>query len=86
MRAYQQQYPDNDVTATILVTVDRNQYAPRFEGIPYQTEISVDTQPGTNVFTVSASDRDGVRTPLLKLSLLLTFIFLTSQVEIYALT
>ncbi|XP_064610242.1 protocadherin Fat 4-like [Liolophura sinensis] len=61
VRAYQQQYPDNDATATILVRVDRNQYTPIFEGVPYQREISVDTRPGTNVFTVSASDRDGDR-------------------------
>ncbi|GFR89571.1 protocadherin Fat 4 [Elysia marginata] len=49
-------------SAIVNINVLRNQFAPVFINTPYQSTIQPGTTPGTNIFTVTATDSD-LRTP-----------------------
>ncbi|WAQ96421.1 FAT4-like protein [Mya arenaria] len=47
--------------ATVTITVIRNENCPVFQNTPYSTDISQSVATGTSVFSVTATDADGVR-------------------------
>ena len=61
VRAYDTAYPDQIATATVAITVSRNEYSPEFTQSPYRVTINETLALGTCILTVSASDQDGDR-------------------------
>ena len=64
MKAYDTAYPDQTDTATVAISVSRNEFAPEFLQSPYRVTINETLALGTCILTVSAVDQDGVGVPL----------------------
>ena len=50
--------PVRTAEARIQINVHRNQYPPRFRGLPYRQTVSENKRPGLGVFTVFPEDPD----------------------------
>ena len=77
MRTYDPQYPLDTATATVQISVTRNENPPVFDQQLYQANISETTSIGVSVVRVNATDRDGVSWVLL---IFISFSFLASFV------
>lgn len=60
MGAYDSLVPYEVATATVLITVTRNENEPIFLEEPYQVALSESTIVGTSVYRITANDADGV--------------------------
>lgn len=58
MVAYDGGTPSKSSTATVVITVDRNLYAPVFSPDRYETTILEIASPGDSIATVLATDQD----------------------------
>lgn len=59
--AFDETYPDNDVSKMITVRVTRNANAPRFSQASYTQRVSESFPIGGEIMTAVATDPDGVR-------------------------
>ncbi|KAJ8319080.1 hypothetical protein KUTeg_004171 [Tegillarca granosa] len=57
--AYDSVYPNNRDTSTVTINVQRNLFAPQFNGQPYVTTIDDNIPLGTSVITINATDPEG---------------------------
>ena len=73
---YDTEYPREVVTATVAVSINRNEFAPVFTESPYRVTINETTGVGTGILTVQASDADGVGLVILPVFLKFSVTFL----------
>ena len=58
VQAIDNRAPMRIAEAIVIVKVNRNNYLPEFQGMPYKTILSENSNIGFSVFTVRARDRD----------------------------
>ncbi|KAL5018741.1 hypothetical protein ScPMuIL_004463 [Solemya velum] len=58
VKAYDSVYPEDVATATVAITVIRNEFPPFFLQTPYNVNISEDTAIGVSIIRVNATDND----------------------------
>ncbi|XP_035826838.1 protocadherin Fat 4-like [Aplysia californica] len=59
--AYDTAYPTQVATATVEVSIARNEFSPQFTQSPYRVTINETTSVGTSILSVLADDADGDR-------------------------
>ncbi|GFN78435.1 protocadherin fat 4, partial [Plakobranchus ocellatus] len=79
--AYDIAYPSEVTTATVDITVSRNENSPVFTASPYRVTINETASIGQSILTVSATDADGDRIVYLATgdNSTLTYFFLSSD-------
>lgn len=58
--AYNNMNPNQVTTADVVIIVQRNAHAPQFSQPQYQVQVDDTTALGQTIFTVNATDSDGV--------------------------